>query len=266
MDVEHKTAHYRRWCQGTTCFLLQKHLEVFPTPTSDTFGILRTLTTSEFQRHFGVLLIPSPFQQSPTLLCTPSTPTPCPTPPPKITPRPPPPPKVARKPLRTPYPPIRTPLRCSSETLQVVAEIRQLPWHLILMSGDELFSTPKLSRSFANSNLRHLQHSLDPDCPPVPETLWSTSYSKPLPAVPNTTAYSFHSNPLPNTPSKGCSEGSTSSKGDPETSSDSAPSNPKSGPTFFGNSLSHSGDRAAPTASNIKGQVIKVICNVKGRW
>ena len=45
-----------------------------PTPTSDTFSILQTLTASKFQRHFDVLLILSPFQQSPTLLHTPSTP------------------------------------------------------------------------------------------------------------------------------------------------------------------------------------------------
>ena len=119
-------------CQGTTCFPLQKHLRVFPTPTSDTFGILQTPTASEFRRHFGVLLIPSPFQQSPTLLHAPSTPTPRLTPPPKIAPRPPPPLKVAWRPLRTPYPPIWTPLQHSLETLQVVAEIRQLPRHPIL--------------------------------------------------------------------------------------------------------------------------------------
>ena len=104
-------------CQGTTCFLLQKHLGVFPTLTSDTFGILWTLTASEFQRHFRVLLFLSPFQQSPTLLHAPSTPTPHPTPPPKIAPRHPPPPKVAWRPLRTPYPLIQTPFRRSSETL-----------------------------------------------------------------------------------------------------------------------------------------------------
>ena len=98
-------------CQGMTCFPLQRRLGVLPTPTSDTFGILQTPTTSEFQRHFGVLLIPSPFQQSPTLLHTPSTLTPHPTLPLKITPRPPSPPKVAWRPLRTPYPPIQTPLR-----------------------------------------------------------------------------------------------------------------------------------------------------------
>ena len=30
-----------------------------------------------------------------------------------------------------------------------------------VMSGDDLFSTPKLSQSSTNSNLRHLQHSSD---------------------------------------------------------------------------------------------------------
>ena len=66
----------QRFCQGTTCFLLWKHLGVLPTPTSDTFSILWTPTASESQRNFRVLPIPSPFQQSPTLLHTPSTPTP----------------------------------------------------------------------------------------------------------------------------------------------------------------------------------------------
>ena len=89
---------------GDDLFSAPKTSRSFPTPTSDTFGILQTPTTSKFQRHFGVLLIPSPFQQPPTLLCAPSTPTPCPTPPPKITPRPPPPLKVAWRPLWTPYP------------------------------------------------------------------------------------------------------------------------------------------------------------------
>ena len=82
--------------------------------------------------------------------------------------------------------------------------------------------------------------------------------------VPNTTACSFHSNPSPDIPSDGCSETSASSEGNPETSSDSTPSDPKSALTFFGNSLSHSGDRAAPAASDIKGQVVKVIRDVKG--
>ena len=63
-------------CQGMTCFLLQRHLGVLPTLTSDTFGILRTPTASNFWRHFGVLPILTPIQQSPTLLHTPSTLTP----------------------------------------------------------------------------------------------------------------------------------------------------------------------------------------------
>ena len=133
------------------------------------------------------------------------------------------------------------------------------------MSGDDLFSTLKLSWSFANSDLRHLQHSSDSNHLPVLEMLWSTSYSKPLPAVPNTTTCSFHSNPLPDTPSKGCSETSASSKGNSETSPDSTPSDTNSAPTFFGDSPSHSRDRATPVASDIKGHVIKVICHIKGR-
>ena len=63
-----------------------------------------------------------------------------------------------------------------------------------VMSGDNLFSTPKTSQSFSNSDLRHHQHSSDSDHLQVPETLWSTSYSKSLPAVPNTTVRSLHSN------------------------------------------------------------------------
>ena len=135
-----------------------------------------------------------------------------------------------------------------------------------VMSGDDLFSVPKTSWSPSNSNLGYLQHSLDSDHLRVLETLRSTSYSKPLPAVPNTTARSFHSDPSPDIPSDGCSKTSTSSKGNPETSSDSTLSDLKSSLTFFGNSPSHSGDRAAPVASNIKGRVIKVIHDVKGQW
>ena len=70
-------------------------------------------------------------------------------------------------------------------------------------------------------------------------------------------------NYMPDTPSKGRSETSASSKGNLETSLGSTPSNLNSAPTFFGDSLSHSGDRATP-ASNIKGQVIKVIHDIKG--
>ena len=135
-----------------------------------------------------------------------------------------------------------------------------------LLSGDNLFSAPKLSQSSANSDLGHLRHFSDSDCLPVPEMLQRTSYSEPLPAAPNATMCSFHSNPSPDTPSEGCSKSSASSEGNPETSSDSAPSDPKSAPTFFGNPPSHSGDRATPVASDIEGRVVKVICNVKGQW
>ena len=120
------------YCQGTTSFLLQSCLGVLLTPTSDTFSILWTLTTSQFQRHFGVLPIPNPFQQSPTLLHTPSTLTPRLTPPPKATPRPPPPPKVTQRPLQTPHPPIPIPLQHSSETLWVIAEVGRPLQHPIL--------------------------------------------------------------------------------------------------------------------------------------
>ena len=119
-------------CQGMTCFPLQKHLRVFPTLTSDTFSILQTPTTFEFQRCFRVLPFPSPFQQSPTLLCTPSTLNPCLTPPPKAAPRPPPPLKVTQWPLWTPHPLVRTPLWRPSETLRVIAEIGWLLQHPIL--------------------------------------------------------------------------------------------------------------------------------------
>ena len=134
-----------------------------------------------------------------------------------------------------------------------------------VMSGDDLFSAPKTSQSFSNSNLGHLQHSLDSDCLQVPETLQSTSYSKSLPAVPNTTAHSLHSDPSSNTPSKDCSETSTSSEGSSETSLDSIPSNPNSALMFLGDSPSRSRDRAAPVASDIKGHVVKVIHDIKGR-
>ena len=132
------------------------------------------------------------------------------------------------------------------------------------MSGDDLFSAPKTSQSLSNSDLGYLRHSLDSDRLQIPETLQSTSYFEPLPAVPNATACSFHSDPSPDTPTDGCSETSTSSEGNPETSSDSAPSDLNSAVMLFGDSLSHSGDRVTPTASNIKGQVIKVIHNIKG--
>ena len=123
----------------------------------------------------------------------------------------------------------------------------------------------RVLKSFSNSDLRRLWHSSDSDHLRVPEVLHSTSYSKSLPAVPNTTTRSFHSNPSPDTPSEGCSKTSASSKGNSETSLDSAPSDPNSTPTFFRDSLSHIGDRATPMASNIKGRVIKVICDIKGQ-
>ena len=128
-----------------------------------------------------------------------------------------------------------------------------------------LFSTLKTSWSISNSDLRHLQHSSDSDRLRVPETVWSTSHSKPLPTVPNTTAHSLHSDPLSDTPSEDCSETSTSSKGSSETSLDSIPSDPNSAPMFLGDSPSHSRDRVAPTASDIKGCIIKVIRNIKGQ-
>ena len=134
------------------------------------------------------------------------------------------------------------------------------------LSGDKLFSAPKLSWSSTNSDLGHLQHSSDSKHLQGPETLQSTSYSEPLPAGPNATTHSFHSNLLPNTPSEGCSETSTSSESNLKTSLDSAPSNLNSTPTFFGDSLSHDGVRATPTAFDIEGQIIKAICDVKGRW
>ena len=121
-----------RVCQGTTHFLLQNCLGFLPTPTSDTFSILWTLTASQFWRHFGVLPIPSPFQQSPTLPHAPSTPTPHLTPSLKAALRPLPLLRVAQRSLRTPHPPIQTPLQCSSKTLQATVEIGQLLRHPIL--------------------------------------------------------------------------------------------------------------------------------------
>ena len=135
---------------------------------------------------------------------------------------------------------------------------------LVYLSGDDLFSTPKTSWSFSNSDLRHLWHSSDSDHLRVLETLWSTSDSEPLPAVPNTTARSLHSDPSSDTPSEDCSKTSASSKGSSETSLDSVPSDPNSALTFLGDSPSCSGDKAAPMASDIKGRIVKVICDIKG--
>ena len=125
-------SHVSVQCQGMTSFLFQSHLGVFPTPTLNTFSILQTLITSQFQRHFGGLPIPSPFQQSPTLPHAPSTPIPHLIPPPKAALRPLPPPKVTWGPLPTLHPPIQTLLQCSPDTLGVVAETGWLLWCLIL--------------------------------------------------------------------------------------------------------------------------------------
>ena len=133
------------------------------------------------------------------------------------------------------------------------------------MSGDNLFSAPRTSQSFSNSNLGHLQHSLDSNCLPVPEMLQSTSYSKPLPAVPNYTVHSIYSNPSSKTPSEGCSKTSASSQGNLETSLDSTPSGPDSTLMFFGYSPSCSRDRVAPMLSNIKGCIVKIMYDIKGR-
>ena len=125
----------------------------------------------------------------------------------------------------------------------------------MFVSGDDLFSALKASQSFSNSDLRHLWHSLDSDCLPVPEKFWSSSYSKRLPAIPNTTTRSFHPSTSPN----------TSSEGNLEISSNTTPSNPNPTPTFSRYSWGCSRDRAAPTASNIKGHIVRVICDIKGR-
>ena len=60
------TASTAAWiCQVMTSFLLQSHLRVFLTLTLDTFNTLWIPTPSQFWKCFGVLLTPSPFQQSP---------------------------------------------------------------------------------------------------------------------------------------------------------------------------------------------------------
>ena len=133
------------------------------------------------------------------------------------------------------------------------------------LSGDDLFSALKTSQSFSNSNLGHLWHSSDSDHLRAPETPRSTSYSTPLPAVPNTTVCYLHSDPSSDTPSKDYSKTFTSSKGSSETSLDSIPSDLDSAPTFLRDSPSHSRDKVAPTASDIKGCIIKVIRDIKGR-
>ena len=97
-------------CQGTTSFLLQNYLGVFPTLTSDTFGILWTPTTSQFQKHFRVLPTLSPSQQPPTLPHAPSTQMPHPIPPLKAALRLLHPLKATWRPLPTLHPPVQTPL------------------------------------------------------------------------------------------------------------------------------------------------------------
>ena len=84
------------------------------------------------------------------------------------------------------------------------------------------------------------------------------------PSTPTPHPIPLHPNTSPNTPSEGCSETSTSSKGNLETSSNSALSDLNSTPMFSGYSQSCSGDGAAPVASDIKGHIVKVICNIKG--
>ena len=64
---------------------------------------------------------------------------------------------------------------------------------------------------------------------------------------------------------KGCSKTSASSKGNSETFSNSTPSDLDSAPMFSRYSWGCSGDGAAPTASDIKGHIVRVICNIKGR-
>ena len=147
------------------------------------------------------------------------------------------------------------------QVLRMIIQDDQKDWVL----GDDLLSTPKASQSFSNSDLRHPQHSSDSDCLPVPETLQSFSYSKPLPAIPSTTTCSFHSSTSPDTSSKGCYKTSASFKGNAETSSNSTPSNLNFALLFSGYSLGCSGDEAAPAASDIKGHVIRVIHDIKGQ-
>ena len=134
------------------------------------------------------------------------------------------------------------------------------------MLEDDLISAPKPSQSFSNSNLRHLWHSLDSNHLPVSEISQSSFYSEPLLAIHNTTMCSFHPSTLPDISSEGCSETSTSSKANLEISSNCTPSNPNSALTFSGYSQGCSRDGVAPAASDIKGHIIGVICDIKGRW
>ena len=135
---------------------------------------------------------------------------------------------------------------------------------MIYLSGDDLLFTSKVSQSFSNSNLQHLQSSSNPNFPPVPELLWSCSYSEPLPAISNAATHPFHPDISANTSSEGSSETSTSSKGNAETSSNSTPSNPTSALMSLECSWSQCGDGVAFTASDIIGCIIEVICDIKG--
>ena len=111
-------------------------------------------------------------------------------------------------------------------------------------------------RVFPTPTLGHLRHSLDSNCLSVPETLQSSSYSESLLAIPNTTTCSFYPSTSPDISSEACSKTSTSTN--------SAPSNPNSTPMSSRYSWGCNGDRAAPMASDIKGHVIRVMCNIKG--
>ena len=135
---------------------------------------------------------------------------------------------------------------------------------LEVLSWDDLFSALKPSQSFSNSNLGHLQHSLDSNCLSVPDMFQSSSYSEPLLAIHNTTMCSLHHSTSPDISSEGCSKTSITSKGNLKTSSNSTPSDPNSAPTFSRYSCGCSRDGAAPVASNIKGCIIGVICDIKG--
>ena len=110
-------------CQGMTSFPIWSHLGVLPTPTSATFGILWTLTASQFQTHFRVLPTLSLFQQSATPLCAPSTTAPHLISPLKAAPRLPPLPKVVQRSLLIPHPLIWTPLWHSPDILRVAVEM-----------------------------------------------------------------------------------------------------------------------------------------------
>ena len=126
-----------------------------------------------------------------------------------------------------------------------------------IMSSDDLLSTLKVSQSFFNSDLQHLQSPFVSDLLLVPETLQCSPYSNSLPVISNTVTHSFHPNTSSNTSSKGSSKTSASSKGNSQTSSNSTPSDATSALMSSEHSWSQSGDGAAPA-------VVGVICNIKG--